>query len=254
MLAFLYTVCYLFVFTVGICIGSFLNVLVYRIPNRIDFVRGRSFCPACGHSLGARDLVPLFSWLFLRGKCRYCGGRISPRYPIVELAGGGLALLSCWRLGFTWVAAIAFAACCILLTIALIDGDTQEIPDGLVIALAVLGVCSALMIGQGVWSERLFGAVCVSVPMVLMNLIVPTSFGGGDCKLMAAAGLLLGWRMTLLATFLAVLTGGGYGAALLIRRKKGRKDHFAFGPFLAAGCAVALFFGPGLLHWYLGLF
>lgn len=254
MLTLLYIICYLFVFTVGICIGSFLNVLAYRIPNRIDFVHGRSFCPGCGHSLAAKDLVPLFSWLFLKGKCRYCGGRISKRYPLVELAGGLLAVLSCWRLGFTAAAAVAFAASCILLTVALIDADTQEIPDGLNLALLAVGIAAIFICPGLTLLQRLIGAACVSLPMLLLNLVIPTSFGGGDCKLMAAAGLLLGWKMTLLAMFLAVLSGGGYGAALLIRKQKDRKDHFAFGPFLAGGCVAALYFGPALLSWYLGLF
>ena len=254
MLTFLYAVCYLFVFTVGLCIGSFLNVLVYRIPNKLDFVRGRSFCPACKHSLAARDLVPVFSWLFLRAKCRYCGAKISARYPLVELAGGALAVLSAARFGFCWQALLAFAVLCVLLTVALIDADTQEIPNGLVIALGVLAVAAILAFPGVSILDRVLGAFCVSLPMALLNFAIPTSFGGGDCKLMAAAGLLLGWKMTLVATFFAILTGGAYGVYLLATRKKGGKEHFAFGPFLTFGIALALFAGEAILGWYLGLF
>lgn len=254
MIRILYVIQYLFVFTVGVCIGSFLNVLVYRIPRKIDFVKGRSFCPACGHPLGAADLAPLFSWLLLGRKCRYCSGKISARYPAVELAGGLLALLSWQHFGPSWQALVAFAACGVWLTIALIDADTQEIPDGLVIALASIALASAFAAPQTGWTERLIGMVCVSVPMLLINLAVPTSFGGGDIKMMAAAGLLLGWKMTLVAMFIALLTGGGYGVWLLASKRKGKREHFAFGPFLAAGCGVALFAGQQILSWYLTMF
>lgn len=249
-----YLVVFLFVFFVGLCIGSFLNVLAYRIPNRLDFVRGRSFCPTCRHTLAARDLVPVFSWLALKGKCRYCGARISPRYCVVELVTGVLAVVCAVAFAGTLAAFVAFAACCILLVISLIDMDTQEIPDGLVIALAVVAIAAIwAMPGQTIVS-RLIGMVCVSVPMCLLDLFIPTSFGGGDIKLMAAGGFLLGWKLTLLAMFFALIGGGGYGMYLLASKKAGRRDHFAFGPFLAGGVALALFVGEPILRWYAGLF
>ncbi len=249
-----YLIIYTFIFVIGLCIGSFLNVLAYRIPNRLDFVRGRSFCPACRHTLAARDLVPVLSWLFLRGKCRYCGAKISPRYCVVELLTGALAVLCGLVFGLSLAALAAFAACCILLTVSLIDMDTQEIPDGLIIALAIVAVAAIwAMPGQTVVS-RLIGMACVSVPMLLIDLLIPTSFGGGDIKLMAAGGFLLGWKLTLLSMFAALLFGGGYGIYLLARKKAGKRDHFAFGPFLAAGMGIALFAGDAILGWYLGLF
>lgn len=250
-----YVALYLFIFIFGACIGSFLNVLIYRIPRKMDFVRGRSLCPACGHSLSALDLAPLLSWIALRGKCRYCGAGISRRYPLIEAATGLLAVASVWRFQFTAMTLVAFAVCCTLLTISMIDADTQEIPDGLVIAILVLAVAGWILQPEDPdWKARLIGAVCVSLPMLLINLIVPTSFGGGDIKLMAAAGLLLGWKNTLVAMFVALLLGGGYGICLLAGKKKGRKDHFAFGPFLSIGCVIGLFFGSWLLQWYLALF
>ena len=248
-----YIILYLLIFVVGLCVGSFVNVLVYRIPNKLDFVRGRSFCPTCGHTLSARDLVPVFSWLCLKGKCRYCGARISPRYCVVELMAGALAVVSALTLGPTWAALLAFAACCVLLAIALIDMDTQEIPDGLVIALAVVAIAAIWGMPGRTLVDRLIGMACVSVPMLVIDLFIPTSFGGGDVKLMAAGGFLLGWRGTLLAMFIALIGGGGYGIWLLSRKKAGRKDHFAFGPFLAAGIVLALFFGDAILGWYMGM-
>ncbi len=245
---------YAFVFFAAACMGSFANVLVYRIPRQLDFVKGRSFCPACSHSLGILDLFPLISWLFLGGKCRYCKAPISRRYPLVEAAAGFFGVACCLNFGFTLGAALAFFVCCALLTLSLIDGDTQEIPDGLIVALGLLAVASYF-----VWPEtgivpRLMGAVVVSVPMLLINLAVPTSFGGGDIKLMAVMGLMLGWQRTLVAMFVGLVLGGGYGIFLLSLKKKGRKDHFAFGPFLSAGCVIALFFGWEMILWYMGMF
>lgn len=249
-----YLILCLFLFFAGACLGSFFNVVAYRLPRGLDFVKGRSFCPVCRHTLESQDLVPVLSWLSLKGKCRYCGAKVSRRYPLTEAAAGLFAVASFLRFGLTAAALLAMLICCTLMTLTLIDADTQEIPDGLIVVLLLFAVASAF-----VWKEtglvaRLLGAVCVSVPMLLLNLIVPTSFGGGDVKLMAAMGLLLGWKNTLLAMFVALLLGGGYGIFLLARHKKGRRDHFAFGPFLSAGCVTALFFGEALIGWYLGLF
>lgn len=246
--------CYAFVFFIGCCLGSFGNVLVYRIPRRLDFVKGRSFCPQCGHTLAPRDLVPLASYLALHGRCRYCGAGISIRYPLVEACAGLLAVACAARFGFTAGAATVFCIGCVLLVLSLIDADTQEIPDGLIVTLLIPAIASWFLLPGPGLIARLVGMVCVSVPMLLIDFVIPTSFGGGDIKLMAVMGWILGWEQTLLAMFFALLGGGGYGAWLLARGKKGRKEHFAFGPFLALGCMLALFFGMQLLHWYLGLF
>lgn len=254
MLLLLECVPYLLAFLIGISIGSFVNVLVYRIPRGLDFVKGRSFCPACQQTLGARDLIPLLSWAFLKGKCRYCGAKISIRYPLVELAGGLLALLSQWRFGWTAAGLTVFMASMTLLTVSLIDWDTREIPDGLNIALGILAILSVWSMPGPNIGARLMGLVCVSAPMCLINLIKPTSFGTGDVLLMVGAGFLLGWKNTLLAMFVALIIGGGYGAWLLLAKKAGGKDHFAFGPALATGICIALFFGNDIILWYLSLF
>ena len=157
------------------------------------------------------------------------------------------------RFGFSGRAAIVFFSACVLLTVALIDHDTQEIPDGLCIALAVLGIASIFGIPGVRLLDRAIGVFAVSVPMLLVNLLVPTSFGFGDVKLTAAAGLLLGWRALLVGMFVALLLGGGYGAYVLLRKKLGRRDHFAFGPALAAGMTVALFYGDAAALWYRSL-
>ena len=135
---------------------------------------------------------------------------------------------------------------------ALLDWDTMEIADGCWIAVALLAVAAAFTLKNAAWPERLIGALAVSVPMLLLTLLIADAFGGGDIKLMAAGGLFLGWKLILAAAALAILGGGLYGGYLLAAKKKGRKDHFAFGPFLCAGMALSLLFGQSLIDWYIG--
>ncbi len=245
---------HLLVFMAGAGIFSFLNVVIYRLPRKISFVTGRSHCPSCDATLRWYDMVPVFNWFYLRGRCRDCGAKISFRYPAVETLGGVLALLCMHNFGESAGAIAAFAFLGVLTVVALVDADTMEIPNGLVIGLLII---AAAAWGCGLepgWRERLIGFACVSVPMLLLTLAIPGAFGGGDIKLMAAAGLFLGWKLCLVATFLAIVGGGLYGIYLLAAHKKGKKEHFAFGPFLCAGMAVALFWGEQILEWYLGLF
>ena len=130
------------VFMMGACVGSFYNVITMRVPIKESFTKGRSHCPKCGHQLSALDLVPFFSFLFLRGKCRYCKEKISIRYPIMELVGGLSALFCVWQLSFTWNALLAFYLLSVLITLSVIDQETMEIPDGFHIAILLAGVAS----------------------------------------------------------------------------------------------------------------
>lgn len=241
-------------FLLGCCIFSFLNVVIYRLPKKMDFVTGRSACPFCGHALGAPDMVPVLGWVFLGGKCRYCKAGISVRYPLVELAGGIAAVLCSYHFGINPRAIIAFLFLCVLTVVSFVDMDTMEIPFSLVIAAALMGVLSVLFFPEISFVERVIGIFCVSVPLYLLTVAVPGAFGGGDIKLMAACGIFLGWKLNLLALFLGVMGGGIYGFWLLAAKRKKRTDHFAFGPFLCLGMAVALFWGEKILDWYLGFF
>lgn len=244
----------LFSFIFGSCIFSFLNVVIYRLPRKLNFVTGRSMCPSCGHALGAADMIPVIGWVLLGGKCRYCKAGVSLRYPAVELLGGLLAVLCLKHYGATFRAAAAFVFLCILTAVAFIDADTMEIPFPLVLSAAIAGTVSCPLFPEISILERGIGAVCVSVPLYLLTLLVPGAFGGGDIKLTAACGIFLGWRLNLLSLFLAVTGGGAYGFWLLTAKRKGKRDHFAFGPFLCAGMAAAMFAGEGILDWYLGFF
>ena len=158
-------------FLLGAALFSFMNVVAWRLPRNMDPLKGRSICPRCGRTLDAPDLVPVFSWLFLRGRCRHCGAHIPARYLLVEVLGGVLAL-GCTRqygaalalpdglFGMSWAALLALAVCGILLSIALIDAETQTIPDRLNFALAVCGVAGTALSPAG-WRGHIIGAVCV---------------------------------------------------------------------------------------------
>ena len=220
-------------FLLGAALFSFMNVVAWRLPRGMDPLKGRSVCPQCGHTLGAPDLVPVFSWLFLRGQCRHCGAHIPARYLLVELLGGVLALGCTWRYGAAYA----------------LPGGLFGMSWAALLALAVCGAVSVLL-SPADWLPHIIGALCVSVPMFLLCLVIDGAFGGGDIKLMAAAGLFLGWQNTLLAMFFGIVFGGMYGIYLLAAKKAGKKDHFAFGPFLCAGIVIAMLFGGPVLEWY----
>ncbi len=240
-----------FAFVFGTVIFSFLNVVIYRLPRKENFITGRSKCPVCSHVLTFLDMVPILSWLALGRKCRYCGARISARYACIE-ALGGLAAAGCIaRFGLSVYTILAFAMCAILTCIGFIDHDTMEIPNGLSIAAAVTGAV-AIFFTEGVaWYEHLIGLAVVSVPMLVIALIIPGGFGGGDIKMMAGCGLFLGWKNALFSFFTAAVIGGIYALILILRKKRGRKDHIPFGPFLCMGVAAAMFIGDLALEFYI---
>lgn len=240
------------VFFTGSCIFSFLNVIVYRVPRHESFVKGFSRCPACGERLTGKDLVPVISYIVLGGKCRYCKASIGVRDTLIEVMGGMAALVCVYAFDPYSRAITVFLFFCILTVVTLLDIDTMEIEDGCWIAIAVLSVAAIFTMPDITIAQRLIGLVCVSVPLLLITIAIPGAFGGGDIKLMAACGLFLGWKLTLISAAMAIFLGGGYGIYLLATGKKERKEHFAFGPFLCAGMAIGIFFGQQIIDWYFG--
>ena len=229
-------------FALGASIFSFLGVVIWRLPRGESVVKGRSHCPACGRTLSAAELVPCLSFLVQGGRCRGCGARIPVRDFWLEVLGGETAR-----------AALSFAVLGILTVVAFMDIDTLEIYDRFPALLLVCGAAAQFVFpGPGIKS-RLLGCVIVSLPMLLLALVVPGGFGGGDIKLMFGAGFFLGARLTVVAAFLGILLGGGFGALLLAAKKADRKTRFAFGPFLCIGIAAAMFFGERLADGYIGL-
>ena len=209
-------------------------------------------CPNCGHILSFFDMMPILSWGLLCGKCRYCGAKISARYPLVEVLGGIFAVLSLRFYGISIYTILAFALCSVLTCVAFIDHDTMTIPDGLIVAVLILGAV-AVFVDDAPWYEHLIGFFMISVFMLVLSLAIPQAFGGGDIKLMAACGLLLGWKNVIFAFFVAILIGGIFAAFKVLRKEKGKKDLISFGPFLCMGVVTAMFVGKIALVYYLSL-
>jgi len=238
-------------FLFGLILGSFLNSLIYRIPRGISIARGRSFCPKCGHQLKAVDLVPLFSFLFLKGRCRYCRAPISFRYPLVEiLAGAGLALLF-WFYGssvdfFQWAVLYLF-----LLPLFFIDLERKLLPDALTIPGIVIGL--GFQIARGNYWQALLGAAIGGGLFLLIYLLWKGGMGGGDIKLALMAGAFLGYPLVLVWFFISFIFGAMGGIVGMIFFKLKGKSAVPFGPYLAAGALITAFWGNYILEAYLRL-
>lgn len=238
--------CFLF----GLTIGSFLNVCIWRLPREESIIRPGSHCPACSTALGVRDLVPVLSWIFLRGKCRFCGARISPRYPAVELLTGGLFLVTYLHYGPSgeMVAAMLFSA--FMVAITFIDLEHQIILDGMLALLAICGLVLQLVTGAvGFWSMWI-GALAGGGLLLVLAIISRGGMGGGDVKFAAALGFWLGWPGILLGLFIGFVSGGLISLLLLVSGLRGRKDFIPFGPFIALGAWLTLLYGKNILAWY----
>jgi prepilin signal peptidase PulO-like enzyme (type II secretory pathway) len=227
----------------GLIVGSFLNVVISRLPERRSLL-GRSACPQCGQPIAAYDNIPLLSFAVLRGQCRACGRRIPWRYPLVELATAGAMLAAHGRFGFTPPLAVAATLLAALIAVTVIDLQHQIIPDLITLPGIIAGLVGAPAAGMVSWLESLLGiAVCGGL---LLMVVVATGggMGSGDMKLGAMLGAFLGWRLGLFALLVAVLLGGIVAAGLLLTGRKGRKDALPFGPFLALGGTAALLVDP----------
>lgn len=246
------TVIYIIIFLLGITVGSFLNVCILRIPAHESIVTGPSHCPKCGRRLKWYELVPIFSWLALKGRCSGCKGAISAQYPLIEALNGVLWVICFAVLGTSPYAALACLLTSALLVVAVIDWRTMEIPLGTTITVAVLGGLAAALDYQNL-SLHVIGLFAVSLPLYLLYLATRgRGIGGGDIKLMAGCGLFLGWKLIILSFFGGCLIGTIIHLILMAAKKAGRQ--LSFGPYLSLGVVLSLLFGEYLLNWYLGLF
>ncbi|MCR6647357.1 MAG: prepilin peptidase [Cellulomonas sp.] len=248
---------------VGLAIGSFLNVVVWRVPRGESVVHPPSACPRCGHAIRGRDNVPVLSWLVLRGRCRDCGEPISPRYPLVELGTGVLFALTAWWTGPEWVLPALLYLVAISVALALIDIDTHRLPNAIVlpsypVAVVLLALASWNPTGDSDWQALvralIGGAVLYAVYFVTV-LVYPAGMGFGDVKLAGVLGLYLGWfgwGALALGWFAAFVLGGVYAVVLLARGRAGRKSAIPFGPWMLLGAAFGIVAGEPLWTWYLG--
>ena len=249
-------------FIYGMALGSFANVCIYRIPEKVSLWSPPSTCPKCGYQIKWYDNVPVLSYLLLGGKCRKCKTKISMQYPMVEMFTGFLIALIYLKLGLSYDIIFLSAIIVVLLTIAAIDYKTMIIPNGTVIALIIIGglyTVARIIFPQEfvisiTWLEALIGFFAASVPLFLVAVLSKGGMGGGDIKLMAAAGLFLGWKGVLVAMIAGSLIGAIVSLTLIALKKKKRKDMIPFGPFLCLGILIAAVIGADIIQWYTGLF
>lgn len=237
----------------GACVGSFLNVCIYRLPRGDSIIFPPSHCPQCGKRIRPYDNIPLLSFLFLRGRCRFCRKRITPRYFIVELLTALIFGSLYLRFGISGEFFVYLFLCSSLVAVAFIDFENQIIPDKITYPGIVLGL---LLNARGLPHsfERLrlslLGIVLGGGLLYLIALASRGNMGGGDIKLGAMLGAFLGWRYALLSLFGAFLFGSLVGIALIILKMKTRKDYIPFGPYMVAGAIVSIFWGERIIDWY----
>jgi leader peptidase (prepilin peptidase)/N-methyltransferase len=257
------------IFAFGASVGSFLNVVIYRVPEKLSLLHPPSRCPTCHHQLRPYDNVPVFGWLWLKGRCRYCRTQISPRYPLIEALMGGLFLAAFWQFGLAWATVSAWLLLSWLVCLTFIDLDTLTLPNsltqsGLVLALVMQ---TLLLAGQPfslpVAAQGLMGAILGAVLGLWIFEIIgfvgsmltgKTVMGGGDGKLAALLGAWLGWQGMLLSSFLACALGAFIGGGAIALGLLNRRTPVPFGPFLALGAVITLFWGDRIISWYLQLF
>lgn len=247
----------------GLVIGSFINVLIYRVPEGKSIAWPASHCPGCLQPLKWYDNIPLVSFLWLRGKCRSCGQPISRQYPLVELASVLLAVLALLKFGLSYEFAAASFFLLVLLTVAVIDLQRQIIPNRIIIPAIVFSAGAAIVtallrheilpiVGKISWLEVLIGFIAGGGLLLVIAMIRPGGMGGGDIKLAALMGIFLG-RYVLMSLFIGFLLGSLAGLVSMVFFHKNRRDLLPFGPFLSLGAVLTIFFGAALLNWYLGV-
>jgi leader peptidase (prepilin peptidase)/N-methyltransferase len=243
-------------FVLGAVIGSFVTVIAHRVPRKEGFVTGRSRCPSCGAEIRARDNVPLVSWLVLRGRCRDCGEPISKLYPLTELGLGLLYLGTFLALGDDDAGelVLGLVLCTVLVAITLTDLELRLIPNTIVLAGSIAAVAIVAITDSGELGENALAAAIAGGIMFLIVLAYPRGMGMGDAKLVAMMGLYLG-RAVAPAVLIGFLVGALVGVALIVRHgAEARKRAVPFGPFLALGGVIGLWFGDDIVDWYTDTF
>lgn len=256
-----YIMFYSIVFLFGICIGSFLNVVILRLPKNESLIKRASHCMTCGTKIRAIDLIPVFSWLFLRGKCHSCGEKISPRYPIVESLNGLLYVLVFFVMDFNAESIITCVLFSLLVVIGFMDWDTLEMDPIILGLIFILAVPLHFLTDSLTLKDRIIGALCVSIPFFIIGEVCrlvmkkcrDENIRGielGDTLLMFAAGAVIGTQAIVVSAFLGIIIAAVCG---LINKMVSGESKFAFGPYLAIGIAIGSLWGENIADWYIGL-
>jgi leader peptidase (prepilin peptidase)/N-methyltransferase len=243
-----------FAVLVGAIIGSFLNVVIVRLPRNESLVAPRSRCRTCGAELDWFDNIPILSFLVLRGRCRACGAAVSWRYPIVEAVTALLFALAAWRSTSLADLLVMWVFLSTLVTITGIDLEHQIIPDRITLPGIVVGFLTSFLGTRVSWLDSLLGILVGGAVLFAVIMLSGGGMGGGDMKFSAMMGAFLGYKLVLLALFLAVILGGFVALGLLSTGIRRRKDPIPFGPFLAIAATVAVLWGEMTLAWYLSAF
>lgn len=245
------TIFYILAFLYGIVIGSFVNVCICRLPNKENIVKVRSHCTQCGYQLKWYDLVPLFSYLVLGGRCRKCRQKISIQYPLIEGLNGICYIIIFWVNGISLESAVFCLLTSALIALSIIDFRTFEIPLGINIFILALGLIRVVMDYHN-WLNYVIGFFAVSVFLYLIIAVTKgKGIGGGDMKLMAVCGLVLGWKLIVFAFFAGCIIGS---VVHVTRMKVSKTGHvLALGPYLSIGVFLALLWGEPIIQWYLGI-
>jgi leader peptidase (prepilin peptidase)/N-methyltransferase len=246
------------VFAFGLCVGSFLNVCIYRLPAAKSIVFPGSRCPVCETPIRFYDNVPVLSYLLLRGRCRQCRSSISIRYPAVELMTGLFSLALFVKFGLSAQSVVYFAFIAVLLVITFIDIDHRIIPNVLSLPGILVFFCAALAVPSMTWLDSLMGVVVGGGSLMLVAatyylLTRKEGMGVGDIKLLAMIGAMIGWKGVLFTIFVSSAVGTLVGLAVMIATRQNLKLAVPFGPFLAIGAVTYIFFGPHLVAWYFHL-
>jgi leader peptidase (prepilin peptidase)/N-methyltransferase len=247
-----------FIFIFGICIGSFLNVCIYRLPESKSIVHPRSACPDCGALIRFYDNIPIFSYIALRAKCRQCGAHISLRYPVIEFISGIFAVGVFLKFGFSVEALIYYIFIAALLVITFIDIDHQIIPDVISLPGIPIFFAASFALPNMTFVDSILGILIGGGSLYLVawlyHLITrKEGMGGGDIKLLAMMGAIIGWKGVLFTIFTASAVGTLAGLVVILKSGKTMKLKIPFGPFLAIGAIAFIFFGPQLIAWYFNL-
>lgn len=249
---------YAIVCVFGALVGSFLNVCIHRIPRGQSVVWPASHCPACTSPIAPHDNIPILSYLILRGRCRACRARISPQYPVIEFANAAGYGLILWWFGIEWASAAYALLFSSLLVVACVDLFHQIIPNVITlpgIALGLIFASTILPVGllNSILGILLGGGILWGLAWVSPYLFGKEGMGGGDIKLLAMIGAFLGWKPTLLTIMVGAVVGSVVGLGLIMCKAMRRDQYLPFGPFLALGAVVAMFFHREVMAWYLGL-
>lgn len=252
----------IYIFLIGIVFGSFFNVCIFRIPNKQSILNPQSYCYNCNTMIRYLDLIPILSWIFLKGKCRYCGQKISLRYPLIELLTGILFVMTYNVYGLNFVTINYLVLISLLIIITFIDIDHYIIPDRIIIFGSIFALLFKLMNQVISTKDSIIGGiVCGGGMFILINLIElvvkKEAMGGGDIKLFFMIGLFVGLKLGLLTILMSIYVGAAYGIVTIVYSKIKKQEYnpmIPYGPFISVGAFIAVLRGTNIINWYMDLF